>query len=320
MFFKKKNAGSTSRKRLSSTPRRAAVFSYHASRATTDVPKRSGGSGRKLWQRQTTETPTAAVLNPKPRLLRRFRRLPMALIVIAMTGLILNGLALSSSPEVITLADATDRRIFLRDHATYEQIAHEVLDASIFSTNKITIDTQRIETQLRERLPELEHVSVVLPAFGHRPMVYMQPTQPALLLKVADGNIFVLDVTGRALMNAVRNERIEKLELPLIEDQSGLPIALGKVVLPKNDVAFITEVAGQLRAKQIALTSMTLPPGTNELLVGVKDVPYTVKFNLRGDARAAVGSYLAVRQHLEREKKVPSMYIDVRVDNKAYYR
>jgi uncharacterized Ntn-hydrolase superfamily protein len=47
---------------------------------------------------------------------------------------------------------------------------------------------------------------------------------------------------------------------------------------------------------------------------------YLVKFNLRGDAREEAGAFLAVKQHLERAGKTPEQYIDVRVDNKTYYR
>jgi len=54
--------------------------------------------------------------------------------------------------------------------------------------------------------------------------------------------------------------------------------------------------------------------------VKVKGVPYNVKFNLMGDARAEAGTYLAVKQRLEAGHVTPGSYIDVRVDERAYYK
>lgn len=317
MFFKRKKPAQLQRKRTPAMPssRQRTVFSYHASRATDE--QRSPVAKRNMWQTLNAANNPKA---PKTPLfsLRRFRKLPMVLAVLAATIFVINALILTNKPEIITVADANDRRIFLRDTATYEQTTHDILAGSVFNTNKITINAHKIEEKLQAAFPELEHVSVVLPAFGHRPLIYLQPSRPAMLVKVPEG-IFVLDAAGHAVMNAARNERVEKLELPLVEDQSGLSVTLGHVLLPSDNITFITEVAGQLRAKNIVITNMVLPKGSGELVVNVKDVPYAIKFNLRGDARAAVGTYLAVRQHLEREGKTPSMYIDVRVDNKAYY-
>jgi len=65
---------------------------------------------------------------------------------------------------------------------------------------------------------------------------------------------------------------------------------------------------------------MTLPKGTSELDVHISGAAYLFKYNLRGDARAEAGAFMAVKASLESQHKTPEAYIDVRVDNKAYYR
>jgi hypothetical protein len=47
---------------------------------------------------------------------------------------------------------------------------------------------------------------------------------------------------------------------------------------------------------------------------------YFVKFNLHGDAREEAGSYLAVKDYLASNQKTPGEYVDVRVENRAYYK
>ena len=108
--------------------------------------------------------------------------------------------------------------------------------------------------------------------------------------------------------------------LVVAEDQTGLPVTLGKTALPSINVQFISDVLVEMQAKKVAVTGVVLPKATNEVDLRVAGVPYLVKFNLRGDARAEAGTYLATKQYLESRGKTPGEYVDVRVDGKAYYR
>lgn len=236
-----------------------------------------------------------------------------------MLAFAINSLLLSTNPAVVAVADTKGRQLLLRDQQIYQEAARKALRGSWANTNKVTADTAKITQDIKKQFPELEKVSVTLPIVGRQPVVYLQPAEPALLLKSAN-SIFVLSESGRAVLDVRQVRQAEKLGLPLVQDQSGLPITLGSAALPGDDVTFITEVAGQLKAKKIKITEIVLPRGTSELNIRIEGAPYFVKFNLRGDARAEAGAFLAVKQHLERENTTPSVYIDVRVENKAYYR
>jgi hypothetical protein len=287
-----------------------AVFSYHANRAARSESPR--GPVQSVWANQPS---------PRPQHPGRHRRLRIIGVASLVCVLGLYSLWLDRSPVVIALADSHSRQVFLRPSEVYTEAAQAIMERSFANTTKLTIDTERVAQTMREQFPELEHVSVTLPIFGHRPAVYIQPAQPTLLLKATDGGVFVLDNLGTALINASQAPKVEKLGLPIIEDQSGLPVTLGKAALPSRDVSFIAEVVGQLKVKKITPTSIVLPASAaSELDIRVPEKDYIIKFNLRGDARAEVGAYLAVKQHIEREQKVPTAYIDVRVDNRAYYK
>ncbi len=288
------------------------VFSYHASRS-------AGNSGSGVRKAGGLPWSASAKVSPRPK--QRpplFRRIPVILGAL-IAFVVVNSLVLSREPEVITLANTGNRHVFLRSQASYQSAAEAVLGRSFANTNKITIDTTSIAAELKRQFPELENVSVVLPLFGRKPVLYVQPARPVLLCKTMDGGVYVLDASGRALMNASQADGIERLGLQVVEDQSGLPVTLGSVLLPSDNVAFITEVIGQFKAKGFALSGVALPKGASQLDVRLDGLAYTVKFNLRGDARAEVGSYLAVKAYLEREHKTPGSYVDVRVDNRAYY-
>lgn len=289
------------------------VFSYHANSARTD---KSGGrkAASALWS--APEKP--AVERRKP--VKWFRRVPIVVGILLFAAFVVSNLLLSRDPEVITLTENENTKVFLRNHEAYVETARSIMASSFANTNKLTVDSGEIARDMQTAFPELEHVSVVLPFIGRQAEIYLQPAQPALLLKASDGGVYVVDTSGRALISTTQTPRIQKMGLVLVEDQSGLQLKLGDTILPRDNIAFITEVVGQLKAKKINISAMVLPRATNQLDVRIEGAPYIVKFNLRGDAREEAGAFLAVKQHLEREGKTPVSHIDVRVDNKAYYR
>src|SRR5690606_27795741 len=102
--------------------------------------------------------------------------------------------------------------------------------------------------------------------------------------------------------------------------QSGLQIEEGMPVLTKEDIDFINVIFAQLVADDQSVASATLPPIANELHIRLSGQKYFVKFNMEGDARYQVGAFLAVKQKLQADGRKPADYIDVRVEEKVYYR
>jgi hypothetical protein len=225
-------------------------------------------------------------------------------------------LQLSSNPKVETVGTAGGQ-LFLRDREVYVQAARQAF-TPLANGNKMTVNAEKISADLKKQFPELQAVSVALPIIGTQPKVYIQPAVPKLILVSKDG-MYVLDVNGRALISGNQVAKLTELGIPVVNDESGIGITTGSIALPKGTVNFVSEVVGQLKAKGLTVASMTLPAGTNEMYVKVDKVGYTVKFNLHGNAREEAGAYLAVKQRLDGQKKTPRSYVDVRVENKAYY-
>lgn len=308
MFKKKQPPAPERRMRAPQSPavRSNAVFSYHANRSVRETSQyrdssreekeaASRGRRRYVWLRRL---PNLATL--------------LAIIVAAAFCLQLRGQA------KIETVGTPEGKLFLRDPRAYDQAVQSAFEPWA-NHNKLTINTDKISSDLRRQFPELQVVSVSLPLLGNQPTVYLQPAIPKLIL-VGRSGMYVLDVNGRALIAGNQVAKLPELHVPAVNDQSGIPLEAGNIALPRATVRFITEVVGQLSAKQLTISSMILPTGTNELHVQLERVGYTVKFNLHGDAREETGAFLAVKQHVEASRKLPREYIDVRVENKAYYR
>lgn len=210
----------------------------------------------------------------------------------------------------------TDTAGVLQPDSVYQAAAGEELKKSIFNRSKLMIDTEAIEERLLKRFPELETAAITVPLTSRRPIINVQPVRPLLLL-TSGNRTYVLDARGRAVLEAAKAN--DELALPGIRDEGGLEVKLGQGVVRARDAAFIAEVHHQL-TEAVEVEAMILPPAANELHIRLKNEAFLVKFNMQGDARLQAGAYLAVREKLAADKIKPLEYVDVRVEEKAFYK
>jgi hypothetical protein len=247
------------------------------------------------------------------------QRAGLFILLLAIVASVINVLSLSTEPKVVVLSTASQRSI-LEPTARYEAAAGHQLSSSIWNRNKITVNTSQLSHQLLAQFSELSSVSVTLPLLAHRPLVYIQPAQPVLILVTPQNEAFMIDDNGKVLLRAANPSDFNQPSLPVITDQSGLSPNLNKQVLPASSVRFVQTVVAQLAAKQLAVAGMTLPPATNELDVHLVGRAYFVKFNLQStNPRGEAGTFLATIAQLTKQSITPTQYVDVRVDGRAYY-
>lgn len=318
MFGKKKQSSPAGRQRpLSGADGRGtAVFSYHS--ASRNAARPQGGNTRRDVYASARGQGAAAERLASMQGKRGVRRAAVVLGVVLITALALNSLVLDTRPRM-EVAPGASATALLQDKTVYEQAAADLLGASLTNRVKLTAQTGVAASRLTKQFPELGAATILLPVLGRQPVLRVDPAVPALIM--GDGSqSYVLSTAGRAILPTAKIANAGKLSLPVVTDQSGLPLRTGEQALPSSTVHFITEVAGQLKAAKAPVASMTLPKGMGELDVRLEGQPYFIKFNLMGNARAEAGAFLAVKQHLEREHKTPGSYIDVRVEGRVYYK
>jgi len=311
MMFKRKKPVLAGRRQPTYNERPGAprAFSYHARRSDENIT-----TGRMQPREQD--------IRRQARLTRYWRQrfgvlLATAIIIVCAV----NVLHLSADPKIVPLTSSSNN-YFLHDDTAYEQAAEKMFKSSLLNSNKITVNTDQIAQQLKQKFPELSDVSITLPLIGHRPVVYLAPTTPSLVLATERGQAYILDENGKALADTSKVPDIAALHLPVVTDQSGLNVALGDIALPSDDIGFILAVDGQLQAQHYQISSLVLPPAASELDVHFADKPYYGKFNMHNvaTARQQAGTFIATDADLAGKHTVPAQYIDVRVDGRAYYK
>lgn len=279
-------------------------FSYRAKRSDAEL-----NTGRSTVREERAASRKAKQL---------LRKTGMLILLLAIVASAINILSLSAKPKILPL-EGDKTNAFLSGSEVYEDYASKVLQSSVWNRNKITVNTSDISNKLVANFPELSSASVTVPLLANRPIIYVQPAEPILIVKARNGAFIVAD-SGKALLRASKVEDLSDYKLPVLEDQSGLKLTVGRQALQSKDVDFIQTVIIELNAKQYPVANMILPASSSELDVQVAGQPYIVKFNLQSDtARQQAGTYLAMIANLKKQNQAPSKYVDVRVNGRAYY-
>ncbi len=288
-------------------PGQSPVFSYYNNRPADIVSPVKRTKNRQAIDH--TQTPGQGIVY-------YLRHIPSYIAVTIIVLSLLYSITLETTPKIV-LSKPTQNSL-LQDPLVYQQAIAKLLNRSQFNKTKLTINTESIERQIEQQFPELQMATISLPMIGRKPVIGLDAAQPTLILSTSSGD-FIIGQDGRALINVAKlGSRTPSL--PTVKDDNGLMVEQGKIAMTKESVAFITTVVFQLQQKGIIVQTIQLPPIVNELRLTPQNQPYYIKFDLGSDALQQAGTFLAVKERLDDQKITPSEYVDVRVNERAYYK
>ncbi len=304
-MFKKKVAKPIQRERVSKQPSRSSsVFSYHANRSRPESV---------IERVDTTSEPN--VKNKSNRLLSVPGYVAIAIIVIAICY---STIISVGSPKIVPLSESTPT--ILRDTSEYEQGIAEIMGKSVWNRSKLTINTKELAEQIKEQYSELGSAAVTIPIIGRRPIVQIAPAKPALIVGSQNSGLIV-GTDGRALMSLNELPENQLNDLIRVEDTLNTQVKMGELLLSSKTVDYIQQLKYYFGQKNITIDYVQLPAVANELHLRLKDTPYIIKFNMQSDSRQQAGSYLALIESLQSQAKpLPKEYVDVRIDDRVYYK
>jgi hypothetical protein len=292
-------------------------------RLTDELPKTklssfSYNSSSRTDQRAERQ-PNALVSKEKRAVLGRFwlQRFGLLILLAALAASLINILTLSTSAEIVPLTNSSDKT-YLQPDYIYANAADKLLRSSVWNHSKVTVDVNGLTARLLQQFPELSNVSMTIPLLAHHPLIYIEPSKPALVLTAGNGS-FVINTGGKAVGSLSHSGGLSA-GLPTIMDESGIPAYIGQQALPQSDVSFTRIILEELAAKQYHASSLDLPAASGELDVHLTGEPYYIKFNLEdNDPAEQAGTFLAAMNSLKQQNITPSQYVDVRLNGRAYY-
>lgn len=304
MFWSKKKQAPSRRKDFASGESMQS-YSYHNVRSDKDL-----GQGRDIKKSGAQRLKSAKNL-----WVEKFGLIVLAIVVVIC---LFNVLYLSSN-SVVIVDGTSSNPAFKQYQSAVEKTANKLFASSILNSNKITVDTNKIESTLESDYPMYSSISVSLPLIDRHPVIYITPALPALVLSNTSGQ-YLINEDGQIMLRSPSSTGFNKLELPIVSYQVNGYLSSGQKILTNAEVQFIQVVIYELGLRGNKVSSISLPQGTSELNVYLSGLPYYVKFNLENNSpRQQTGSFLATQQYLKSQNITPSQYVDVRTPGRVFY-
>ncbi len=280
----------------------------------------SGGSNKlpMTYYRSPTRRPVRSLTDrPAVKKGRRFiLRLSRLMALAAVVAVIILSLMVDPKPKTYV-----DNQTY-RSDSDYKT-AVELEFSSLKSRSKLTLNQKAIKSSLKSKFPEISEVNIVLPLYSRTPQVKLSIAVPSFFISGAAGTYggqskYIVAANGKAVGLAERFPKIT--QLPLISDQSSLPVIAGEIVLGQGTSSFILAVIAQCQKANVPIASFNLPAASQEIDLKTSDRQYLVKFNLQGDPAMQIGQFLAAREQFDKAGEGPKEYLDVRVEGRVYYK
>ncbi len=295
-MFKKVKTNDRNAKR---TPKGSPVFSYHSSRSGPD------------HERGRYQLPVE--FDSKKRQGYIYTAVAVLFILVILWFMTL----VSTNPVVSVVSNKSDSAI-QRPPEVYEQFISSQLRSSSSNRNKLTFNSNSLSTSIQSQFPEVSDVVVTMPLVGNRPHIHLLVSTPAFILSNASGAYYISNQGVPLVKVSDVTNRLQGIST--VADESGVPIQVGKQVLPVETVSFIREIIRQMEVAKMKISSLTLPQEANELQLRLEGKPYVIRFNTMGDPVVQAGSYLALNSHKKGDTGWGSEYIDVRVEGRVYFK
>ncbi len=257
-------------------------------------------SGRPMYGRQSYTRPTKrAVTRPKMSPLQ-IRLLILLVVVLVVIYAIWHSFAITNF--TVSGIDRGDK--------VYSEVDTLVFH-SLGQGNELTIDTVALASKLQQTDPRLRNVNVVR-QWPHGLNISAQLKQPSLGWS-SDGAFYVLDKDGTVIGQLPAGSN-----LPLVTDDSNLPVTLGKVVAPTEFIEYVTALVPQLRANGVTVKGIDIKDTTFDLYVTTGQ-GYQLIFDTPRTVDSEIADYKVVMQTLAKQHATPSKYIDLRIQGRAYW-
>lgn len=304
MFKKNEQQTIQNRRRQPVPVEQGKIFSYRSNRSEDVVPR------HRLRPEMATTAQNSGGIG---RNWLSWRYAPTFLAMLAIIVCIAYNMLLSSTPRIIVSGTA-DERALLRDTSVYVTAIRKELENSFWNRTKVTFNTNNVAQSLTRKFPEVESLRVALPVIGQKPIIYIVPTLPRVILETNNGT-YVVDANGKAITDIT-----DKVLTPVlrVRDESGVTVALGTQAVPQRSIVFIAELQRQLLAKKITATQYILPAASQSVVVMFQNKQYMGKFTFQQDVLQQAGAFIATYEKLEETSTEPVNYIDVRVPERVY--
>ncbi len=243
--------------------------------------------------------------------LRKQRRRILTMLGAASLGIGLVVFLLSQLSASVVVAGPDGER---EHYSQYEDILNEYFATRPLERLRFMVDQPALQGFFIERASEVQSVRIVGGDSIGKGLLRVSFRQPIVQWSSADRSYFV-DGSG------VTFEK-NYFDAPgiSVEDQSGLPPELGQESVNSRFLSFLGQAVSLLSQQGIEVGGIVLPQDTiRQVEIHLLNRPYRIKLTIDRGVEAQVQEAVHAIAFIEQRGLAPE-YIDVRVDQRVFYR
>lgn len=263
------------------------------------------GQSRQAVDLSDSERQTAWRLRLRRR--RLVRWLVVAVLVIGVVLLLLTQLV----AKVDIQASRHERS---GEYQQYLKVMEDYYRARPIERLRFMIDQAALNAFFLERTPEIKSVNIVGSGDLTKGVLQVAFRQP--VAQWASGNqVYFVDEAGVTFQH-------NYFDTPgvVVSDRSGVPAEAGQEVVNRRFLSFLGQSVALFRDSGLSVAEVVLPPSTvRQVEFKLQDREYIIKMTVDRPASAQVNQALKALKYVS-EKGISPEYIDVRVDQRVFYR
>lgn len=273
---------------------------------------------RALQQRQQSVTQRQADAVAMRQSVLRKRRI-ITIIVFAVALLLLYRLQIS---DVALQTNTKLSPLSSSEKTKYSSEITEYIASNVLFKQSWLVHSDDVAKSLQAKYPEVSDVSLKNSTpFSNVATAQIEFRKPILIYKTARDTQYI-DADG-VLFDTNRYSNVPTSTLPVVEDQGGISLLAGQRVLSRpviQEVAQIYTLVPKLYGPKATVTGIILPRSSREVQAKISGQPYVIKFSSERPIGDQIAELSALMGYLKANKVIPAQYIDVRVENKAFYK
>jgi cell division septal protein FtsQ len=190
--------------------------------------------------------------------------------------------------------------------------AMNLKQGSIRQGNLVLLDSGAFERTLKAMDPLILNVEVRRKWF-HTLKLTVNLKQPGLGWTTGNQR-YLVDRDGTVI-----DMLPEGTSLPVVTDNSNLPVKIGQRIVTGKFVAFVSDISPKVVASGYKITKIEVRETTLDLYV-TTDKGYQLIFDTSRAASEEIADLRGVQATLAAQRRTPIAYIDLRIPSKAYYK
>jgi len=197
----------------------------------------------------------------------------------------------------------------------YRTTINEYFDDNPLRKSKLFFNGQDLSNYITSRHPEVQEFTMSSSLIFDDKFII--ETKQAAFVWQSRTQSYLGDFEGVVYATT---DGVDASGLPLLKDQTALEPSLGDKVAPSSSLRYVKAIEEELAAGSLKPEFFSIPVAAREVHLDIAGKPYYVKFSLDRSVVGQISELQKAIGYIDKNNVPVRDYIDIRTEDKAYYR